>query len=91
MPPETDLPVRSAFPPTRQSVVRAAGHGEGETRRQAFGDLAEAYWSPVYKYLRWRWRADRAEAEDLTQGFFARAYEKRFFASTATSPTSARP
>ena len=79
MPPETDLPVRSAFPPTRASVVRAAASSDGEARRQAFGDLAEGYWSPVYKYLRWRWRADRAEAEDLTQGFFARAYEKRFF------------
>jgi hypothetical protein len=52
---------------------------EGETRRQAFGALAEGYWRPVYKYVRWHWRADPAEAEDLTQGFFARAYEKRFF------------
>jgi DNA-directed RNA polymerase specialized sigma24 family protein len=79
MPFETDLPVRSAFPPTRASVVRAAASSDGEARRQAFGDLADGYWRPVYKYLRWRWRADRAEAEDLTQGFFARAYEKRFF------------
>ena len=79
MPPEIDLPVPGAFPPTRASLVRAAGEGDGEPRRQAFGALAEGYWRPVYKYLRWRWRADRAEAEDLTQGFFARAYEKRFF------------
>jgi RNA polymerase sigma-70 factor (ECF subfamily) len=79
MPPETEIPAPGAFPPTRASLVRAAGQGDGETRRQAFGALAEGYWRPVYKYLRWRWRADRAEAEDLTQGFFARAYEKRFF------------
>ena len=68
-----------AFPLTRESLVRAAGAADGETRRQAFGALAEGYWRPVYKYLRWHWRADPAEAEDLTQGFFARAYEKRFF------------
>jgi RNA polymerase sigma-70 factor (ECF subfamily) len=76
-----DIPVASpgAFPPTRASHVRAAGASDGETRRQAFGALADGYWRPVYKYLRWHWRADRAEAEDLTQGFFARAYEKRFF------------
>jgi RNA polymerase sigma factor (sigma-70 family) len=68
-----------AFPPTRESLVRAAAGTDGEPRRLAFGALAEGYWRPVYKYLRWRWRADRAEAEDLTQGFFARAYEKRWF------------
>jgi RNA polymerase sigma-70 factor (ECF subfamily) len=76
---EADLAGPRAFPPTRQSLVRAAGSTDADVRRQAFGALAEGYWPPVYKYLRWRWRADRAEAEDLTQGFFARAYEKRFF------------
>lgn len=76
---ETDVAVPGAFPPTRESLVRAAAAGDAETRRQAFGALAEGYWRPVYKYLRWRWRADREEAEDLTQGFFARAFEKRFF------------
>jgi RNA polymerase sigma factor (sigma-70 family) len=74
-----DVVAAGPFPPTRASVVRAASGPEGEPRRQAFGALAEGYWRPVYKYLRWRWSADRAEAEDLTQGFFARAYEKRFF------------
>ena len=76
-----DIPPASpgAFPATRASLVRAAGSADGETRRQAFGALAEGYWRPVYKYLRWHWHADPAEAEDLTQGFFARAYEKRFF------------
>ena len=42
--------------------------------------LAGAYWRPVYKYVRLRWRADPAEAEDLTQGFFARALEKDMLA-----------
>ena len=73
------MAVPGAFPPTRASLVRAASSAEPDVRRQAFGALAEGYWSPVYKYLRRRWGADRAEAEDLTQGFFARAFEKRFF------------
>ncbi len=68
-----------SFPFTRESLLRAAGSREPETRRQAFGTLAEAYWSPVYKYLRRRWGADPAEAEDLVQGFFALAFEKRWF------------
>jgi RNA polymerase sigma factor (sigma-70 family) len=76
---QIELPPPGGFPHTRESLVRAAGGQEGEPRRQAFGALAEGYWRPVYKYLRWRWQADREEAEDLTQGFFARAYEKRFF------------
>ena len=37
-----------------------------------------AYWRPVYKYLRARWRLSAEQAEDLTQEFFARAFEQRF-------------
>jgi len=39
------------------------------------------YWKPVYKYLRIKWRKSNADAEDLTQGFFASAIEKNFFYS----------
>jgi RNA polymerase sigma factor (sigma-70 family) len=79
MPREAELAGPRVFPPTRESLVRAASSPEPAIRRQAFGALAEGYWSPVYKYVRRKWRADAAEAEDLTQGFFARAFEKRFF------------
>jgi DNA-directed RNA polymerase specialized sigma24 family protein len=49
------------------------------TRRVGWDALVEAYWKPVCKYVRLRWRADGEEAADLTQGFFARALEKDFF------------
>jgi DNA-directed RNA polymerase specialized sigma24 family protein len=75
-----DEPARSSFPPTRLSVVRAAGSADPEARAVAFETLVGAYWKPVYKYLRVRWRATDADAEDLTQGFFARALEKAWFA-----------
>lgn len=39
-----------------------------------------AYWKPSFKYVRLKWHADPEEAADLTQAFFLRAYEKRFFA-----------
>jgi RNA polymerase sigma factor (sigma-70 family) len=68
------------FPPTRHSVLEAIAGGEAGERQRALEALAEAYWRPVYKYLRLRWGAGAAEAEDLTQGFFARALEKGFFA-----------
>ena len=47
-----------------------------QTRRVAFDALVSAYWRPVYKYVRIKWRADRDDAADLTQEFFARAFEK---------------
>ncbi|PYQ08731.1 MAG: hypothetical protein DMF82_00905, partial [Acidobacteria bacterium] len=68
-----------AFPLTRRSVVRATASADPETRRRAFDALIAAYWKPVYKYLRLKWRVPEEDAEDLTQGFFARALEKAFF------------
>ncbi len=52
-----------------------------EARRHAFASLVEAYWKPVYKYVRLKWQAPPEEAEDLTQAFFTRAFEKDFFRS----------
>jgi RNA polymerase sigma factor (sigma-70 family) len=68
-----------AFPLTRRSVVQAAGSADPEVRHRGFEALVAAYWRPVYKYLRLKWGASREDAEDLTQGFFARALEKGFF------------
>jgi RNA polymerase sigma factor (sigma-70 family) len=67
------------FPATRHSVIRAAGSPDAESRRQAYAAIVEAYWKPVYKYARMKWHAPPEEAEDLTQAFFARAFEKNFF------------
>lgn len=68
------------FPATRLSVLRDITSPLGERRAAALEALAEAYWRPVYKYLRLRWNAGADEAQDVTQGFFARALEKDFFA-----------
>ena len=45
-------------------------------RKRALGALCEAYWKPVYKYVRWRWNRDAPDAQDLTQGFFAEMLER---------------
>jgi DNA-directed RNA polymerase specialized sigma24 family protein len=76
------------FPQTRHSVIAAAGAGDTEGRRTAFGTCVEVYWHPVCSYLRLRWRASAEESEELTQGFFARAFEKNFF--EAYDPARAR-
>ena len=52
---------------------------DGATRRLGWEALVSAYWKPVYKHLRLRWRADAESARDMTQEFFARALEKSFF------------
>ena len=49
-------------------------------RGAAFDTLVTAYWKPVFKYLRLKWRASEDDAADLTQAFFLRAFEKDFFA-----------
>jgi RNA polymerase sigma factor (sigma-70 family) len=64
------------FPPTRLSVVARTRSADAETRRLAFATLIEAYWKPVYKYLRLKWRLGPEPAADLTQDFFAGALEK---------------
>lgn len=64
------------FPATRYSVIERIRDGSADARRQAFGDLIEGYWKPLYKHLRITWRLDPEDARDLTQGFFAEAFQK---------------
>src|SRR5437870_7641832 len=69
----------SRFPATRRSAIIASGSSEPEARRQAFEKIVEAYWKPLYKFLRFRFSLSNEDAKDLTQAFFARAIEKSFF------------
>ena len=60
------------FPETRISAIALAQSPDESERRQAHGAIIEAYWKPVYKYLRLRRKLNNESAKDLTQGFFAR-------------------
>lgn len=73
---DREVRTRGGFPSTRHSVIERIRDADPEARRQAFGDLVEGYWKPVYKHLRVTWRLDPDEAQDLTQGFFAEAFQK---------------
>lgn len=64
------------FPPTRLSVVERTRSDDAETRQLAFAAIIEAYWKPVYKYLRLKWHLDPDQAADLTQEFFATTLER---------------
>ncbi len=74
---ETDL--RGGFPETRASAVAGVRSSDGEVRQRSHATIVAVYWKPVYKYLRLRWGETHESAQDLTQEFFARAFEKSFF------------
>jgi RNA polymerase sigma factor (sigma-70 family) len=72
-------PKEDRFPLTRHSVVEGVRSEDAAARKVAWEALVQAYWKPVYKYLRMQWRMAAEEARDETQEFFARAIEKGFF------------
>lgn len=61
------------FPTTHLSAIAAGPAG--------FPRIVEAYWKPVYLYLRLRHRRTAEDASDLTQELFARAWERETFRS----------
>lgn len=67
------------FETTRWSLVLAAGSDEAQAR-DALDQLCRIYRPAVLAWLRGRGH-DRSDAEDLTQGFFARFIEKRLHES----------
>lgn len=60
-------------------VVRAKEQGSAEAAA-ALAELCAIYWRPLYVFAR-RFGRSPADAEDLTQSFFARLLEKRYLAA----------
>lgn len=54
----------------------ALGSDDAAERTRAFDTLVACYWKPLYKYARVAFSRTREDAEDLTQSFFTRAFEK---------------
>jgi RNA polymerase sigma-70 factor (ECF subfamily) len=67
------------FATTRWSLVLAAGERGSAESERALETLSRAYWPPLYAYVRRR-VGDVHQAQDLTQGFFARLLEKKYLA-----------
>ena len=65
-----------SFPPTRLSVVARVRSEDADTRRVAHDALVEAYWKPIYKYLRLKWHLSPDAAADATQEFFLSLLER---------------
>jgi len=56
-------------------VLRARDTESEESARQALSGFCEAYWPPLYSFLRHRGHPS-ADAQDLVQGFFAHLLEQ---------------
>lgn len=66
-----------AFVTTHWSVIVAASQPGNFAREEALAVLCRSYWPPVYAYVRGRGHRP-ADAEDLTQEFFARLLAKEW-------------
>ncbi len=64
----------SVFPDTRWTLVVSA-RGSDTRSRRALEELCRSYWYPLYAFARSRGLAP-ADAEDLTQTFFAQMLER---------------
>jgi RNA polymerase sigma-70 factor (ECF subfamily) len=66
---------RGRFETTQWSLVLAAGQRGSAAAEEALARLCSLYWYPVFAFVR-RQGHSADEAQDLTQGFFARLIEK---------------
>jgi len=76
-PPPVPLSGERKFASTRWSIVVAAGAPDAPDRHAALATLCQTYWYPVYAFIRRR-GASAADAQDLTQEFFAVLLEKDY-------------
>jgi RNA polymerase sigma-70 factor (ECF subfamily) len=67
----------SPFRTTNWSTILAAREAPSSESRRALEALCQAYWYPVYAYVR-RQGHDAEEARDLTQAYFAALLEKGY-------------
>jgi DNA-directed RNA polymerase specialized sigma24 family protein len=79
----TPTPVRE-FQTTIWSEVLRAGRGDNTRAYEALSRLCQAYWYPIYSYVRRR-GYDLHDAQDLTQGFFSNLLEKNHLESVDTA------
>ncbi|MBI3854334.1 MAG: sigma-70 family RNA polymerase sigma factor, partial [Planctomycetes bacterium] len=68
---------KKGFQSTLWTVVLAAKDPAAADRRDAMQQLIEAYWKPVYLFIRRRGN-DRETGKDLAQGFFTALLERNF-------------
>src|SRR2546427_4698995 len=74
--------VAREFHTTHWSVVLAARDTASPEADAALAELCRTYWYPLYAYVRRKGHSPH-DAQDLTQGFFARLLEKNYLGTVA--------
>jgi RNA polymerase sigma-70 factor (ECF subfamily) len=82
-----DAHVPGRFPTTQWSRVITAASHDATGAREALSSLCQAYWYPIYAYVRHRGHTPE-QAQDLTQDFFAYILERDLIATA--DPTRGR-
>jgi len=65
------------FPSTQVPLLEATAAGLSS---EALDCVIALYWKPVYRFIRLKFHKNNEDAKDLTQGFFAAALQRDFFA-----------
>ena len=73
-----EIVTHQPFPPTQWTVVLSARADDSEERSLALQQICQTYWHPIYAYARKR-GFPPADAEDVTQEFFADLLGKKEF------------
>jgi RNA polymerase sigma-70 factor (ECF subfamily) len=74
---QSGLAETSIFATTRWTLVLQAGNDQSPQHSDALGQLCAIYWYPLYAFVR-RQGANPADAQDLTQEFFARLLQRNY-------------
>jgi len=65
----------SRFPATAWSLLSRLRDPRDPRVQEYLNRMIEAYWRPVYKYVRIAWKRSNEDAKDLTQAFFVHLLE----------------
>ena len=83
----TNSPSNDEFRTTHWSMVVSSREQDSDVRRDSLGELCQAYWYPLFAYLRRKGYGPEAAA-DYVQGFFVELIDKEFL--DAVSPEQGR-
>lgn len=71
---------QSRFPPTAWTLVGQLRDPRDPKVQSYLNRMIQAYWRPVYKYVRLSWKRSNEDAKDLTQAFFVHLLGGELFA-----------
>ena len=83
----TNFKANDEFKTTHWSLVVSSREKDSDVRRTSLGELSEAYWYPLFAYLRRKGHGPE-ESADFVQSFFVELIDKDFL--DAVSPEKGR-